>query len=241
MHYRPDQILVVMPAFNEAVTVGEVIRATRSYIPEAHVLVVNDGSTDRTTAVARAAGARVLELPYNLGVGGAMRLGFRFAQTHDFPVVVQLDSDGQHNPNDILKLVSGLDDTDVVIGARFTGNDDYAVRGPRRWAMVVLSRILSKAIRTQLDDTTSGFKAHGPRAIDVFALDYPAEYLGDTIESIVIGHRAGLRYKQVGVVMRERAGGVPSQNPWRSALYLGRAFVALTIAFMRPKTAKEGP
>lgn len=235
MVYPLEQVLIVMPAFNEAEVIVQVIAEVRRTLPGAHVLVVSDGSTDATVSVARAAGAQVLELPFNLGVGGAMRLGFRFALENDFPVAVQLDSDGQHNPADVPSLVAQLDTHDVVIGARFAGEGAYHVRGPRKWAMQFLSGSLSKALATRLTDTTSGFKANGPRAIALYAQDFPAEYLGDTIESLVTGHRAGLTFAQVGVAMRERAGGTPSHNPLKSAVYLGRAFFALTIAFLRPR------
>lgn len=240
MSYALDRVLIVMPAFNESEVIAQVIAEVRSELPRATVLVVNDGSRDSTTAQARSAGARVLELPFNLGVGGAMRLGFRFAVLNDFPVVVQLDSDGQHPPAEVPALVAKLEIADVVIGARFAGSGDYEVSGPRKWAMQFLSKVLSSSIRTPLTDTTSGFKAHGPRAVKLFADDYPAEYLGDTIESLVIGHRAGLQFTQVGVTMRERAGGIPSHNPWKSAVYLGRAFLALCIAFLRPSRTEEG-
>lgn len=229
-----NRVLIVMPALNEEEALSQVILEVRAKLPESTVLVVNDGSTDRTSEVARAAGAEVLELPFNLGVGGAMRLGFRYAVEQGFPVVVQLDSDGQHPAAEVPALVSLLDDVDVAIGARFAGVGDYQVRGPRKWAMQVLSTALSALVGTKLTDTTSGFKAHGPRAVALFARDYPAEYLGDTIESLVIGHRAGLRFAQHGVTMRERVAGTPSQNPWKSTIYLGRAFFALCIAFLRP-------
>ncbi|MFE1645652.1 glycosyltransferase family 2 protein [Microbacterium sp. P01] len=237
MVYSLDQVLVVMPAFNEAEVIAQVINEVRETLPGVHVLVVNDGSTDTTVEQARAAGARVLELPFNLGVGGAMRLGFRYALENGIPAAVQLDSDGQHNPADVPALIGQLASYDVAIGARFAGEGDYAVRGPRRWAMRFLSGTLSRALGTELTDTTSGFKAHGPRAIALYAQDFPAEYLGDTIESLVIGHREGLRFTQVGVAMRERAGGRPSHNQLKSAIYLGRAFFALVIAFLRPRTS----
>lgn len=241
MTYSLDQTLIVMPAWNEAEVIASVIDEVHRKVPGATVLVVNDGSTDATADVARAAGARVIELPFNLGVGGAMRLGFRFAEENGFPVAVQLDSDGQHDPANVADLVAMLDNVDVAIGARFAGSGEYAVRGPRKWAMRFLSSILSRATHTQLSDTTSGFKAHGPRAISLFARDYPAEYLGDTIEALVIGHHAGLKFGQLGVTMRERAGGVPSHNPIKSAVYLVRAFAALVIAFLRPHTEASVP
>lgn len=242
MPYSLSQVLVVMPAYNEAEVIASVIAEVRAHLPSVEILVVNDGSQDRTATVARSSGALVADLPYNLGVGGAMRCGFRFAKERGFPVVVQLDSDGQHDPKDVPKLVSAIrapdDDSgaDIVIGARFAGLGNYQVRGPRKWAMKLLSFILSKTVGTRLTDTTSGFKAHGPNAVSVFARDFPAEYLGDTIESLVIGSRANLKVSQVAVEMRERQGGTPSQNPMKSALYLARAFMALAIAYLRPRS-----
>lgn len=240
MAFPLERVLIVMPAFNEQEVIASVVREVREVLPGATVLVVNDGSSDATTEQARGAGARVLELPFNLGVGGAMRLGFRYARENGFAVAVQLDSDGQHNPKDVPALIELLGEdadsgADVAIGARFAERGGYEVRGPRKWAMRFLSSVLSRALGVRLTDTTSGFKAHGPRAIAVFADNYPAEYLGDTIESLVIGHRAGLRFVQLGVEMRERAGGTPSHNPLKSAVYLGRAFFALAIAFLRPR------
>ena len=236
MSYTADQVLIIMPAFNEAEVIASVIAEVQHTLPAATVLVVSDGSIDDTTQIARAAGAQVLDLPFNLGVGGAMRLGFRYAAKQGFPVAVQLDSDGQHNPANVMELVAKLDTHDVVIGARFAGSGDYRVSGPRKWAMKFLSAVLGKALGTTLSDTTSGFKAHGPRAIALFSRDYPAEYLGDTIEALVIGDRTGLTFTQVPVAMRERAGGTPSHNPAKSAIYLGRAFFALAIAFLRPRS-----
>jgi glycosyltransferase involved in cell wall biosynthesis len=224
-----------MPAFNEAQSVGDVIHEVRAKAPQIAVLVVDDGSADRTTEVARAAGAAVAVLPYNLGVGGAMRTGFRYAQEHGYDIVVQVDADGQHDPAGLETLVARLSDADLVLGARFAGEGEYRVRGPRRWAMSVLAFSLSRVAGTRLTDTTSGFRASGPRAVRLFAEEYPAEYLGDTIEALVIAARAGLRIEQVPVVMRERQGGRPSHNPFRSALYLARAGLALTFALMRPR------
>jgi glycosyltransferase involved in cell wall biosynthesis len=229
-------VLIVMPAYNEEEVISAVVAEVRLTLPSAHILVVSDGSTDSTVELAKAAGAETLELPFNLGVGGAMRLGFRYAELHRYTVAVQLDSDGQHNPADVPALVAALEECDVAIGARFSGSGNYVVRGPRKWAMRLLSTTLSRALGTKLTDTTSGFKAHGPRAIRVFARDFPVEYLGDTVEALVIGHNAGLRFAQRGVAMLERAGGTPSHNPGRSAIYLFRALLALAIAFLRPKS-----
>lgn len=226
--------LVVMPAFNEAATVADVIAEVRDALPGMTCLVVDDGSRDDTARRARDAGAVVAVLPFNLGVGGAMRLGFKYALENGFANVVQIDADGQHDPREVPALLSALDHADIAIGARFAGAGDYEVRGPRRWAMRFLSRTLSRAASTKLSDTTSGFKASGPRAVALFAEHYPAEYLGDTIEALVLAVRNGCRVAQVPVAMRPRSGGVPSHNPIRSAIYLLRAMIALLVAFVRP-------
>lgn len=227
--------LIVMPAFNEEESVAAVVTEVFATLPGVTVLVVDDGSTDRTVEQARGAGATVLSLPFNLGVGGAMRAGFKYALVHGFENVVQVDSDGQHDPSGVPELLQGLESADLVLGARFAGEGDYVVTGPRRWAMVVLAGILSALARTKLTDTTSGFRATGPRAVRLFAEHYPAEYLGDTIESLVIAARAGCTIRQLPVSMRPRAGGVPSHDPFKAAAYLGRAGMALLIALMRPR------
>ncbi len=232
----PEQTLVVVPAFNEVASVADVVLEILSRVPGATVLVVDDGSTDDTREVAERAGAHVARLPFNLGVGGAMRVGFRYAVENGFAAVVQVDADGQHDPAGIAGLVSGLDHADLVLGARFAGVGAYAVRGPRKWAMAVLANVLSRSTGTRLTDTTSGFRASGPRAIALFARHYPAEYLGDTIESLVIASRSGLSVTQTPVAMRSRAAGVPSHNPARAAIYLGRAVLALVFAFVRPSS-----
>jgi glycosyltransferase involved in cell wall biosynthesis len=232
-----NNILVVIPAWNEEASLPTVLTEIRQTAAlAADVLVVSDGSTDRTAAIAREAGVPVLDLPINLGVGGAMRAGFKYAERHGYGAVVQLDADGQHDPAEIRHLLEAMrtEDADIVIGARFAGRGEYAARGPRRLAMRVLSLVLSRVAGTRLTDTTSGFKISGARAIPLFAAEYPAEYLGDTVESLVIASRAGLVIRQVPVVMRERAAGRPSHSPFKAAVFLLRAALALVIALSRP-------
>lgn len=236
----PFRLLVVLPAWNEEHAVGNVVREVRAAQPAAVILVVDDGSTDRTAEHAHEAGARVLQLPFNLGVGGAMRAAFRLADREGFDALVQVDADGQHNPADIDRIRAKLDEADLVIGARFAGVGDYRVRGPRWWAMRLMSSVLSWVAKTKLTDTTSGFKMANRRAIRLFASTYPEEYLGDTIESLVVAARAGLRIAQVPVAMRARQAGEASTSPLRSAVYLSRAMLALGLALVRrPVSLKE--
>jgi glycosyltransferase involved in cell wall biosynthesis len=232
-------VLVVIPALNEEDSVADVVRDVRRAFPSGCVLVVDDGSSDRTGERARLAGAEVLTLPYNLGVGGAMRAGFRFARDNSIEIVVQVDADGQHDPVAIQALVQGLDSADLMIGARFAGVGVYGVRGPRRWAMRILAAVMSRVAGSRLTDVTSGFKAAGPRAVRLFADNFPAEYLGDTIEALVIAARAGLVIRQLPVAMRLRQAGVPSHHPIKAAVYLTRACAAFALAMLRPRARLE--
>jgi glycosyltransferase involved in cell wall biosynthesis len=228
-----------MPALNEQATVGDVIAQVNGSMPGVDVLVVDDGSVDDTAKLARAAGAEVARLSVNLGVGGAMRTGFRYALARGYDVVVQVDADGQHDPGEITELLRNLDEADIVIGTRFAGKGAYKARGPRKIAMVALSVVFSALAKTKLTDVTSGFKAMGPRAIKLFGAYYPAEYLGDTVESLVLAIRADLKIREVPVAMRERAAGIPSHSPIKSAVYLGRAGLALLLALIRRRPAAD--
>ena len=233
----PQRTLIVMPAFNEEASVGDVILEVFAKTSDIPVLVVDDGSADATSRVAKEAGARVATLPFNLGVGGAMRVGFRYAIDNGFDNVIQIDSDGQHDPASVPLLIEALRSADLVLGARFAGEGTYTVRGPRQWAMKVLAAVLSRTAGTKLTDTTSGYRASGPRAVRLFAEHYPAEYLGDTIEALVIAARCNFVIRQVPVSMRERSAGIPSHNPLKSAAYLGRAVLALIFAVVRPASS----
>ena len=216
MSQSHHNVLVIMPAWNEAAVIAGVLQeVTGSVGAFADVLVVSDGSTDATAQIARGAGVMVLDLPINLGVGGAMRAGYLYARRMGYEYTVQLDADGQHDPAEIQSLLecARRESADVVIGARFAGKGEYAVHGPRQWAMKILSFILSRVCGTRLTDTTSGFKLANRRAIELFSYEYPAEYLGDTVEALVVAARHGLRVRQQPVAMWARAGGVPSHCP----------------------------
>ena len=234
-----DRTLVIVPAWNEAQSLPRTIAEIRAADEHYDVVVVDDGSVDDTAEIARTAGATVLSLPFNLGVGGAMRTGFAYAQRQGYPRAIQVDADGQHNPADIAKVLDGLATADISIGARFADVGDYSVRGPRRWAMVVLARVVSGVAKVRLTDVTSGFRAAGPRAIDQYVRYYPAEYLGDTLDSLVAALHEGLTVTQVPVAMRPRQHGAPSQGAIGSTVYLLRSVFALTLALMRPKPRKS--
>jgi glycosyltransferase involved in cell wall biosynthesis len=228
--------LIAIPAWNEENSIADVISKVRTHRPSATVLVVNDGSTDATEERAREAGAVVISLPFNVGVGGAMRTAFLFARRHGFTALVQVDADGQHDPADLDELLNGLSDADVVVGTRFHPESMYFVGGPRRWAMVMLSKALTRMNRGTISDPTSGFRSAGERAIALFAVEYPAEYLGDTVGSLTIAIRRGLVIQEAPVTMYFRQHGRPSKNAVWSALYLGRATLAIIATSVKRRS-----
>jgi glycosyltransferase involved in cell wall biosynthesis len=228
-----NRVLVIVPAWNEERNVGKTVSEIIGADPAYDVVVIDDGSTDATALVARDAGAIVLPLPFNLGVGGAMKTGFTYAQRRGYTRAIQVDADGQHNPSDIARVLDGLEVADIAIGARFAEVGDYTVRGPRKWAMVFLATVVSRVAKTTLTDVTSGFRAANERAIAQYVRYYPAEYLGDTIDSLVEALHAGLSATQVPVAMRPRLHGRPSQNTWGATVYLLRSVFALSLALMR--------
>lgn len=232
-------ILVAIPAWNEEGSIATVIEQIQHSFPRADIIVINDGSTDRTASAAIRSGATVVSLPFNVGVGGAMRTAFLYARRHGYRVVVQIDADGQHDPQDLPTLIEGLENADIVVGTRFHPTTRYHIRGPRRWAMMLLSKALSRMNRGVISDPTSGFRSAGPRAIDLFAVDYPAEYLGDTVGSLAIAIRRGLVIHEAPVTMHYRQVGRPSKNAVWSTLYLGRATLAIIATSLKRGTRRS--
>jgi len=225
--------IVIVPAWNEAEAIGPALAEIARTNPGMDLLVVDDGSRDNTADIAEAAGAIVLRLPFNLGVGGAVRAGYEYARRFDYDQAVRVDADGQHDPADIQAVLEGLKVADISLGVRFAGKGQYEARGPRRWAMSLLAAIVSRMAHTRLTDITSGFRGANRRAIAQFCRHFPAEYLGDTVDSLVVAIRSGLTVTQVPTEMRVRQGGRPSSSPLKAAMYLVRAFFALFIAMTR--------
>ncbi|AUZ89467.1 glycosyltransferase family 2 protein [Arthrobacter agilis] len=228
-----------MPAWNEAEAIGDTIRDIKRVEPGMDILVVDDGSRDDTARIAEEAGAVVLRLPFNLGVGGAMRTGFKYALRNGYSGVIQVDSDGQHMPEDIAKVLQGLERADISIGARFAGKGEYQAKGPRRWAMSLLARVISRVAGTRLTDVTSGFRAVNRRGLHQYIEHFPAEYLGDTIDSLVVALKSGCTVTQVPVEMRVRQAGTPSQSPWKASIYLARSGLVLCFALARRRTPRD--
>lgn len=229
-----SRVLVIMPALNEAPTVGGVVERVRA--AGLDVCVIDDGSTDATAEVAGAAGAAVLRLPLNLGVGGALRCGFRYALARGYDTVVQVDADGQHDPGLVRELLGVLDETgaDMVVGSRFAeGAPGYDVRSVRRLAMAALARRAARVGGVYVADATSGFRAIRRPLLDRFAADYPVEYLGDTVEALIDAGRAGAKVIEHPVAMAPRAHGSGSAGTVASLWYVLRVLVATELMHNR--------
>jgi glycosyltransferase involved in cell wall biosynthesis len=221
--------IVVIPAYNEEATLPAVLAELRTTRPELDVVVVDDGSTDATAAVARSAGVPCVALPFNLGIGGALRAGYRYAFEAGYERAVQFDADGQHRADQIDTLLDALDGgADLAVGSRFL-DGDYRVSRGRGIAMGILRLGVRLQTGQRFSDTSSGFRAVGRPLLDVFAADYPVDYM-DSVETLVGVCRAGYTVAEVPTVMEERAGGLPSQRPWRLVYHYARLLVALAAA-----------
>jgi glycosyltransferase involved in cell wall biosynthesis len=223
---------VVIPAFNEAKSIQNVIRAVQEHMPRATVVVVNDGSTDDTEAKARAAGAVVLSLSNNLGIGGAVQTGYKFALRRGHSFAVQIDGDGQHDPSETYHLIEQLveGDSDLVIGSRWLGRGDYVAPRNRRFAMKFLQALVSWRAGSSFTDTTSGFRALNRRSIELFAVHYPTDY--PEVESIVLARQFGLRVMEVPVKMEAREHGTSSIKGLKGLYFMIRVTVGLLVGVM---------
>jgi glycosyltransferase involved in cell wall biosynthesis len=232
-----ERLLVIVPAYNEAPVIASVVTRIRQALPEARTLVVSDGSTDDTAVRARQAGAVVAELPVNLGIGGAVQTGYRYALRHGFDVAIQIDGDGQHDPAEVGRLLAPLRQgrADLVVGSRWLGRGEYVAPMGRRVGMHLLAAMVRWRTGQPVTDTTSGFRAAGPRAIRLFAHHYPADF--PEVESLVLARRHGLRLLEVPVAMRPRAHGRSSIAGLRSAYYMARVGLALVVDAVRGESA----
>jgi len=232
-----DRMLIIIPAYNEEQALPGVL-ADLACIEGVDVLVIDDGSADRTSQVAREGGAYVATLPFNLGIGGALRTGFRYAARHGYTCAVQFDADGQHLAPEIEVLRGALHEgADIVIGTRFAGDDQsYAVGKVRSGGMRVLRMLILLLAGDRLSDTSSGFRGFNRRAIELFASSYPAEYL-DSVEALLLALQSGLRVREVPVRMRERQGGVASNRSWKLAYHYVRVVVVLASSVRLSRAA----
>lgn len=229
-----ERILVILPALNESRNIARVVSGVRSHLPSADVLVIDDGSFDGTGYEAGGAGAMVVNMPYNVGIGAAVQAGFQFAASHDYDIVIRNDGDGQHAPEANLDLIEKLraEKADLVVGSRFLGDaGDYGTPLLRRLGSGILARLLSIITGQRVTDPTSGCAVFNRRAIQLFAQAYPHDY--PEPEAIVIAHRSGLRQTEIPVKMIPRRHGNSSITPLRSVYYMIKVILAILINLLR--------
>jgi glycosyltransferase involved in cell wall biosynthesis len=233
--------IAIVPALNEAASIGRVIKEIRSAEPDFEILVVDDGSDDGTGALAEAAGARVCGLSFNLGIGGAVQTGYRYALANGFDIAVQIDGDGQHDPRELGAILGPLlaGEADLVIGSRFAGVGSYRAARVRRLGMHVFAAVVSLIVRQPLTDTSSSFRALNRRSLSLFAVDYPHGFL-ETVEATVLAGKYRLRLKEVPVTMRERELGRSSLTVPLSLFYTAKVLLAVFVSlFRRPALRLE--
>ena len=228
--------IAIVPAFNEEESVTAVIDEIRAFDPDFEVVVVDDGSTDGTTAAATGLGAHVVRLPFNLGIGGAVQTGFRYAFENGFQLAVRVDGDGQHDPAQLGLLLGPIlaDEADIAIGSRFRETlegDSFRSSRTRRLGISILAWTVSILVRRRITDPTSGFQAMNRRAIALFAADYPHDY--PEVEAALMVHKHELRMTEVPVQMRERAAGQSSIRALASVYYMVKVMLALFVGLFR--------
>ena len=236
--------LVFIPAWNEEALVAEVIADVRRQIPDADVLVVDDGSVDGTAARAREAGARVASLPFNQGLGAALQTGYLYALREGYDFCAHLDADGQHPPADVARLLEEVraDRADLVIGSRYQDpeaaeSEDYKPTVLRRIGTGVFRLFLTLATRQRFTDTTSGMRAANRRVMKLFSLHYSPDFA--EIESLQRAVREGLRVEELPVRMLPRAGGASFLTPLRSAFFIFKGLIVLVVGQFKPPASGE--
>ena len=233
--------IVVIPAFNEAANVSAVVRDIKAQLPHADVLVVDDGSSDETSAFAAHAGAGVLRLPLNSGYGVALQAGYKYAVVHGYRVVAQMDADGQHSAEYLPRLLAILEagDADVVIGSRFLdGDGHYTPSMARKVGMELFGRVATLVMRQPISDPTSGYQVMSIDVARFFTTDvYPADYPDADI--LILLHRSGYRVREVGVQMRMPEG-VSMHSGHRSIYYVYKMVLSIGLTLLRPRTTESG-
>lgn len=235
------QTLVVIPAYNEQRNIVATIKSIQAAVAEVDIVVVDDGSTDQTALLARQQGATVLSLPFNLGYGAALQTGFRYAKMKNYEEVVQIDADGQHEPDCIPALLNELrkSDVDVVIGSRFLGQGTYRPPVLRLLGIYLMRGLIRITTRKTITDPTSGYQALGARAIAVYASEvYPVDYPDADI--LIMIHRMGLRVREIPVQMYPQTNGKSMHSGLKPVWYMFKMLLSILVTLLRPAPKMEG-
>jgi hypothetical protein len=230
---RAPRVLLIVPAYNEAESLPALIAELTSLYPDYEVVVINDGSTDCTVDVVRGTRVRLVSLPCNLGIGGAVQTGFRIAHDEGFDIAVQVDGDGQHPPDQVYPIVDAVmrSGCDIVIGSRFLGSAGFKSTPLRKIGIQFFSAWLSAMCHTRITDATSGFRAYNARALNLLSVEYAEDY--PEVEAVLIAHRFGLRIGEVPVQMSARSAGTSSIGSVRSVGYMLKVSLAIFMGAIR--------
>ena len=228
-----NRILIIIPAYNEEKNIVGVISQLSNIDVPVDYVVINDCSKDRTKEVLDKNKIIHVDLPVNLGIGGAVQTGYLYAQKNGYDIAIQLDGDGQHDPNYIKNLIEPLikDEADVVIGSRFIENEGFQSTLMRRVGIKFLSGLIKMVSGAKILDVTSGFRATNIKGVELFANDYAQDY--PEPEAIIVGSKAKLRTKEVPVVMKERNAGESSISGFSSVYYMLKVSLAILICGLR--------
>ena len=237
-----SKLLAIVPAYNESGAIAATVTDILDNAPGFDVVVVNDGSTDDTGAMARQAGASVIQHPFNIGIGGAVQSGYQYALDRGYDVAVQVDGDGQHDARyipELLQMLRSDPRLNMVSGSRFIGDGDvgYQSSATRRMGIRIFSGVLSRITGRAVTDPTSGFRMTDRRGIELFARDYPHDY--PEVEAVLMLHHHRLVAAEVPVRMRERTTGQSSINSGRSAYYMIKVMLAILLGLLRARPTVE--
>lgn len=227
------KVLVIVPAYNEEGCIKGVIDDLKANFPQGDILIVNDGSGDRTSEIAKGLGVNVIDLSYNLGIGGAVQTGFVYALSEGYDIAIQFDGDGQHRADQIPKILipHQNDGADIVVGSRFLSEGGFSSSIQRRLGAKILSFVVSSLIRKKITDTTSGFRVYGRKAIAFFSSIYPEDY--PEVEALILAHKKGLRTEEVPAEMGPRMIGKSSITIPRAVYYMIKVLLAIFVDLMK--------
>ena len=227
------KILVIVPAYNEEGCIRGVIEDIKGHFPAGDIVVINDGSQDKTSAIAGNLGVRVINLPYNLGIGAAMQAGFLFALQEGYDAAIQFDGDGQHHADQIEKILAPWlsQGADLVVGSRFLSDGGFTSSVQRRIGAKILSFVVSSIAGQRITDTTSGFRVYGKKTLEFFCSMYSEDY--PEVEALILAHKKGLKIVEVPSEIGPRTGGRSSITFLRAAYYMIKVLLAIFVDLIK--------